>query len=76
VAPNSAAGLKRPILPVTATVGGLPATVIYAGSAPGFVTGVMQVNVQIPANAASGAQPLIITVGNTPSQAGVTVAVQ
>jgi uncharacterized protein (TIGR03437 family) len=76
VAPLNEAGLKRPVLPVTATVGGLTAEVVYAGSAPGFVTGVMQVNLRIPANAPSGAQPLVVSVGGTPSQASVTVAVQ
>ncbi len=30
---------------MTATVGGVPAIVSYAGAAPGFVAGVMQVNV-------------------------------
>jgi trimeric autotransporter adhesin len=76
VAPNSANGLKSPVLPVNATVGGMTANVQYAGSAPGFITGVMQVNVLIPANAPSGAQPLVISVGGTPTQQGVTVAIQ
>ena len=40
--------LPRLVLPVTATVGGLPATVYYAGVAPGLVQGAMQINVQIP----------------------------
>ena len=48
--------LAKPILPVTATVGGIPATVEYYGSAPSIIYGVMQVNVRIPANAPSGAE--------------------
>jgi uncharacterized protein (TIGR03437 family) len=81
VAPNTAAGLKNPLLqPVTATVGGLAASVKYAGSAPGFVNGAMQVNVEIPANAPSGPQVIVITLGATgasfSTQGGVTVAVQ
>lgn len=76
-----ATGLLSPVLPVSATVGGIPATVTYAGTAPGIVTGAMQVNVQIPSNAPSGsAVSLAITVGTGSSavstQAGVTVAVQ
>jgi uncharacterized protein (TIGR03437 family) len=76
-----ATGLLSPVLPVSATVGGLPATVIYAGTAPGIVTGVMQVNVQIPSNAAPGpAVPLVITVGTgataASTQAGITVSVE
>jgi uncharacterized protein (TIGR03437 family) len=77
IIPADGTGLKKPNLAVTATIGGVAATVTYAGSAPGIVSGVMQVNVQIPAGAASGgAVPLVITVGTTPCQSGVTVAVQ
>jgi uncharacterized protein (TIGR03437 family) len=80
IAPNVLSGLKSPLLqPVTATVGGVPASVKYAGSAPGFVNGAMQVNVEIPANAPSGpGVPIVITLGTGlfTTQAGVTVAVQ
>jgi uncharacterized protein (TIGR03437 family) len=36
--------LTHPNLPVTASVGGIPATVQYSGGAPGLVSGLMQVN--------------------------------
>jgi uncharacterized protein (TIGR03437 family) len=70
-----------PVLPVTATVGGIPATVRYAGTSPGIVTGATQVNVLIPANAPSGAAvPIVITVGTgtaaASTQTGITLAVQ
>jgi trimeric autotransporter adhesin len=68
--------LNHPVLPVTATVNGIAAQIQYAGSAPDLVYGVMQVNVQIPANAAAGNLPIVIAVGATNTQAGVTVAVQ
>jgi len=68
--------LNTPLLNVTATVAGLPATVAYKGSAPGIVYGVMQVNIVIPSNAPSGPQPLVINVGNNATQSGVTVQVQ
>ncbi len=61
---------------VTATVGGLPATVDYAGDAPGLVAGVLQVNITIPAGTPSGAQPVVVTVGGVSSQSGLTVFVQ
>jgi uncharacterized protein (TIGR03437 family) len=76
LAPSDGSGLNHPVLPVTATVGGVPATVQYAGSAPGLVYGVMQVNVLIPATVASGAQPVVVTVGTINSQIAVTAAVQ
>ena len=69
--------LKNPVLPVTATIGGVQATVAYAGSAAGLVSGVMQVNLVIPATAPTGSNvPSVVSVGGTPSQAGVTVAIQ
>ncbi|MDQ6677961.1 MAG: hypothetical protein M3Z09_11755, partial [Acidobacteriota bacterium] len=59
------------------TVGGQPATVSYAGSAPGLVSGVMQLNVIVPAGVASGAAvPVIVTVGSASSQQNVTAAIQ
>lgn len=62
-------------LPVTATIGGVPATVGYAGPAPREVNGVMQVKLTVPTGLA-GMQQVIITVGNVPSQSGITVAVK
>jgi uncharacterized protein (TIGR03437 family) len=74
---NSGSILPRPLLPVTATIGGRDAEVTYAGAAPLFVSGAMQINVRIPADMAPGnAIPLTVQVGNRPAQAGVTLAVQ
>ena len=65
------------IASVTATVGGVPATVTFSGAAPGLVTGVIQVNVLIPPSAAPGnAVPVSITVNGIASPAGTTIAVQ
>lgn len=61
---------------VTATIGGQPATVLYAGQAPGEVAGVMQVNVQIPASTPTGDIPIAITAGGASSQLTTTLAVQ
>jgi len=76
IAPVNGSGLFKPVQNVTATVGGIPATVAYYGTAPGIVYGVMQVNVVIPANAPTGSLPLLISVGNSTTQSNVTVAVQ
>jgi uncharacterized protein (TIGR03437 family) len=65
-----------PVLPVTATVGGTTATVQYAGSAQGLVDGVVQVNVVVPAGTtAGGAVPVVVRVGTSNTQSGVTIAV-
>ena len=63
--------------PISATIGGVPATLSYNGEAPGLVCGVLQVNATIPATVSSGPQPIVLTVGTgTNSQQTITVAVQ
>jgi uncharacterized protein (TIGR03437 family) len=47
-----------------------------AGEAPGLVAGMMQLNVQIPANAPSGDLQILVSIGGNTSQKGVTVSVQ
>jgi uncharacterized protein (TIGR03437 family) len=48
---------------VTAQIGGIDAPVTYAGDAPGLVSGTLQVNVQTPLNAPTGATTLRLIVG-------------
>jgi uncharacterized protein (TIGR03437 family) len=64
-----------PVQTVTATVGGLSAVVSYAGAAPGFVAGVMQVNLQVPTGVLSGTAQVQLTIDNLLSPA-VTIAIQ
>jgi uncharacterized protein (TIGR03437 family) len=72
-----AEGLASSNVPLTATIGGFPAAVRYAGRVPGNVFGVLQVEAQIPADVASGANvPVQIQIGNATSQSGVTIAVK
>jgi uncharacterized protein (TIGR03437 family) len=68
--------LPRPVLAVTALIGGQPATVLYAGGSPGMVAGVMQVNVQVPGGLPAGPVPVTLQVGGQSSQSGVTIAVR
>jgi uncharacterized protein (TIGR03437 family) len=65
-----------PISRVSVTVGGIPATVLYAGSAPGQVAGLMQVNVQIPSGVQPGGYvPVVLQVGDRASSPAVWIAV-
>lgn len=68
----------RPILPVTATIDGIPALVQYAGGVPGQVAGLMQVNVQIPEGVQPGGYvPVVLQVGNMSTTPGaVWIAVE
>jgi hypothetical protein len=55
------------------TIGGIPATVVFSGLAPGFV-GLYQVNVQVPPNVPAGdALPAVVSIGSASSKT-VTLA--
>jgi minor extracellular serine protease Vpr len=61
--PNLAYALNPP----QATIGGVNATVQFAGLTPGFVA-LYQVNVVVPETVASGLQPVILTSNGIPSK--------
>lgn len=61
--------------PVTATIGGVQAKVLYAGGAPTLLAGVLQVNVQLPAGV-TGTVPVVLTISGQMSQQTVTVSVK
>jgi uncharacterized protein (TIGR03437 family) len=67
---NGSLVLAETVMPVTVTIGGKPATVIYAGSAPGQIAGIMQVEAVVPAGAGTGVIPVIVTAGGVSSPAG------
>jgi uncharacterized protein (TIGR03437 family) len=68
--------LARPRLPVGVWVHGQEAEVLYAGAAPGCVSGVMQVNIRLPMNIPSGDRLAVgMRVGGRWSLDGVTLAV-
>ena len=75
------AGVKIPFLapvaPVSLTIGGLPAEILYAGAAPGRVAGTLQVNARIPEGIGDGAQPIVLKIGaNDNSNQNVTVSIK
>ena len=65
-----------PLQTVSASIGGIDARVTFAGMAPGL-TGVLQVNVQVPDSFFPLENvPVIVTVGGAQSAGNVTIAVQ
>jgi uncharacterized protein (TIGR03437 family) len=76
---NSSANPPVPV-PVagapTVHIGNQPATVTFYGEAPGLVSGVLQINVLVPAGAGTGAVPISVSIGTATSQASLTVALQ
>jgi uncharacterized protein (TIGR03437 family) len=68
----------RPVLTPTVLIGGIPATVEYAGPAPGQVTGLIQLNVRVPETVPPGdSVPVAVFGGGFASpSAGATMAVR
>ncbi len=67
--------MNNTVKPVTVTMGGENAKVIYAGLTQGFV-GLYQINVIVPVGL-TGSQPVVVTSGGSySSTAGVTMSVQ
>ncbi|MBY0374194.1 MAG: hypothetical protein K2Q23_09390 [Bryobacteraceae bacterium] len=65
--------LTRPVGGLEVTVGERTAEVLYAGSAPGFIAGLLQVNVRIPADVGSGAVPVRLRAGGAAGPTDATV---
>lgn len=62
--------------PVTVSVAGKPAQVLYAGSAPGLTSGVFQLNVQLPGDLASGLAPIVVNIGSQASPQGAAIEIR
>ena len=68
--------LPEPLLNATASIGGIPATIVYIGAAPGLVAGALQFDLQVPDGLPSGPAEVLIVIGGNNSQTGITVAIQ
>jgi uncharacterized protein (TIGR03437 family) len=72
----TADSLPLPVLPASATVGGQPAQVLYAGGGEGMVEGIIQVNLRIPDGVPAGPAEVVLRIADRTSQPGLTVALQ
>jgi uncharacterized protein (TIGR03437 family) len=73
----ASAPLPLPSAQVSVTIGGLPCQLNFAGSAPGLVSGVLQINAQVPSGLSPGAAvPIQVRMGSATSLPLVTLAVQ
>jgi len=69
--------LPKPSASVSVNIGGMPATVEYAGAAPGNIPGLFQINARISKDVQRGDQvPVQAKIGAASSQGGVTLAVR
>jgi len=71
----STSPFPRPRLPVSLTIGGRPAALTFAGSAPGFA-GLLQLNARVPAESNGDGAEVVLTVGEASSQRGLTMSVR
>jgi len=68
---------SRAPLPVTVSIRGIDAAVSYAGAAPGYVSGLLQVNVAVPTSIDFGSLvPLMLNLGTFNSQPDITIALK
>jgi len=71
----AADGEAKLMLPVTATIGGLESRIVGAGPVAGLVNGVVQISLEVPADAAPDpAAAVVVAVGTSPSPP-VTMAI-
>jgi uncharacterized protein (TIGR03437 family) len=68
--------VPKPVAPVSLTIGGVPATVVSASTAPGAVAGLLQVNAIVPSGLTSGPNEVLLTIGGVTSAAGITLEVE
>ena len=68
--------LPAPVLPVSVTIGGKPATVLNTSAVSGSVAGIIQITVQVPTGIATGVDvPVSLQVGTFTSPPGVTISI-
>lgn len=75
--PSGQDGLSWLPAAVGATIGGLAAEVTFAGLAPGYTSGLQQINIRIPDGCPTGAAvPIRLQLGGHSTQLGTTIAVE
>ena len=67
--------LEQAVNPVSVTIGGVPAPVLFSGLTPGYV-GLYQVNASVPAGIAPGDQVPVVITSAGQSSAPVTISVR
>jgi len=80
-ADGALAGLTPPFptlntQPVTVTIGGVSAQVLYAGPTPGSINGLTQINAVVPGGLRSGSAPVVVSIGGVSSQSNLSMSIQ
>jgi uncharacterized protein (TIGR03437 family) len=62
--------------PMSVTIAGQNAEVLYAGTAPGLVYGIFQLNVRLPNGLAPGPAVIVVCIDGQKSPRGVTLEIR
>ncbi len=66
-----------PAAPISVTMGGRPADILFGAGAPGFLAGLIQFNVRVPDTVTPGdSVALVVAIGGAASPPGVTIAIR
>ena len=68
--------LVGPLAPVYVRIGREPVELYYAGSSPGQVNGILQINARVPAALTPGEWPIRVIFGGASSAPGTTIFVK
>lgn len=74
--PDGVFAFVQPLLPVTATIGGIASDVQFVAGDYTLTPGIIRVFIRVPVGITGSAIPVIVTVGGVSTQYGVTIAVQ
>lgn len=72
----ASAPFPRPVSDLQVRIADRPVEISYAGAAPGFVAGLIQLNVRVPGDIAPGEVPVVIEAGGVHSPRTVSIAVR
>jgi uncharacterized protein (TIGR03437 family) len=72
----AAAPFPRPAADVQVRIADRPVEIAFAGAAPGFVAGLIQLNVRVPGDIAAGEVPVVIEAAGARSPRTVSLAVR
>ena len=68
--------VRVPFAPINVTIGGTTAPVVFAGTLPGSVSGILLVEAVVPASAPTGLVPITLSAGSATSPVGSVISVQ
>ena len=70
-----ATGIAGHVQPIRLRIAGVEAEILYAGAAPGIVSGVTQIIARVPQGIAGGLQSIELVAGTRASRVDVLVAI-